>query len=143
MCIRDSNNRGWSGRFGAGLPAISDGSFLFLQHMISKMKRDGEGSKIGIVFNGSPLFSGGAGSGTSEIRRWIIENAVSYTHLRAHATVLDIVCRLLLAKKKPINTTANNSNNYNIHHPITPCHSIPSSSPHYPHLSRSTSLPHY
>ena len=73
--IKDEyNNRGWSGRFGAGLPAISDGSFLFLQHMISKMKRDGEGSKIGIVFNGSPLFSGGAGSGTSEIRRWIIEN---------------------------------------------------------------------
>lgn len=73
--IKDEyNNRGWSGRFGAGLPPISDGSLLFLQHMISKMKRDGEGSKIGIVFNGSPLFSGGAGSGTSEIRRWIIEN---------------------------------------------------------------------
>ena len=66
--------RGWDGRFGAGLPAISDGSFLFLQHMISKMKRGKGGSRIGIVFNGSPLFSGGAGSGTSDIRKWIIEN---------------------------------------------------------------------
>ncbi len=67
-------NRGYAGRFGAGLPPISDGSFLFLQHMISKMKRGSEGSRIGIVFNGSPLFSGGAGGGTSDIRRWIIEN---------------------------------------------------------------------
>ncbi len=66
--------KGFAGRFGAGLPAISDGSFLFLQHMISKMKRDKGGSRIGIVFNGSPLFSGGAGSGTSDIRKWIIEN---------------------------------------------------------------------
>ncbi|MCX6236382.1 MAG: class I SAM-dependent DNA methyltransferase [Bacteroidia bacterium] len=67
-------NKGFAGRFGAGLPAISDGSFLFLQHMISKMKRSSGGSRIGIVFNGSPLFSGGAGSGTSDIRKWIIEN---------------------------------------------------------------------
>ena len=67
-------SKGFAGRFGAGLPAISDGSFLFLQHMISKMKRDTGGSRIGIVFNGSPLFSGGAGSGTSDIRKWIIEN---------------------------------------------------------------------
>lgn len=66
--------KGFAGRFGAGLPAISDGSFLFLQHMISKMKRSAGGSRIGIVFNGSPLFSGGAGSGTSDIRKWIIEN---------------------------------------------------------------------
>ena len=66
--------KGYAGRFGAGLPAISDGSFLFLQHMISKMKRSKGGSRIGIVFNGSPLFSGGAGSGTSNIRKWIIEN---------------------------------------------------------------------
>jgi type I restriction enzyme M protein len=69
---------GFSGRFGAGLPAINDGSLLFLQHMISKMKaspeRGGEGSKIAIIFNGSPLFSGDAGSGPSNIRRWIIEN---------------------------------------------------------------------
>ena len=66
---------GFSGRFGAGLPRINDGSFLFLQHMISKMKtpEDG-GSRIAIVFNGSPLFTGAAGSGESEIRRWIIEN---------------------------------------------------------------------
>jgi type I restriction enzyme M protein len=66
---------GFRGRFGAGLPAINDGSFLFLQHMISKMKpaEDG-GSRIAIVFNGSPLFSGAPGSGPSEIRRWIIEN---------------------------------------------------------------------
>ena len=67
-------NRGFAGRFGAGLPSISDGSLLFLQHMISKMKRSAGGSRIGIVFNGSPLFSGGAGSGPSEIRKWIIEN---------------------------------------------------------------------
>jgi type I restriction enzyme M protein len=73
--IRDEYaNKGFAGRFGAGLPAISDGSFLFLQHMISKMKRSAGGSRIGIVFNGSPLFSGGAGSGTSDIRKWIIEN---------------------------------------------------------------------
>ena len=69
---------GFSGRFGAGLPAINDGSFLFLQHMMSKMhpapEDGGEGSKIAIVFNGSPLFSGDAGSGPSNIRRWIIEN---------------------------------------------------------------------
>ena len=66
---------GFSGRFGAGLPRINDGSFLFLQHMISKMKPAEEGgSRLAIVFNGSPLFSGAAGSGESEIRRWIIEN---------------------------------------------------------------------
>lgn len=64
-------------RFAAGLPRISDGSLLFLQHMISKMKPHsaaGGGSRIAIVLSGSPLFSGGAGSGESEIRRWIIEN---------------------------------------------------------------------
>jgi type I restriction enzyme M protein len=66
---------GFAGRFGAGLPRINDGSFLFLQHMISKMKPAGEGgSRLAIVFNGSPLFTGAAGSGESEIRRWIIEN---------------------------------------------------------------------
>ncbi|MGY1714361.1 N-6 DNA methylase [Geodermatophilus sp. SYSU D01106] len=69
---------GFRGRFGAGLPRVSDGSLLFLQHLISKMKpveADGSGgSRIAIVFSGSPLFSGGAGSGESEIRRWIIEN---------------------------------------------------------------------
>lgn len=65
---------GFGGRFGAGLPPISDGSLLFLQQMISKMKHDEQGSRLAIVFNGSPLFSGGAGSGTSDIRRWVIEN---------------------------------------------------------------------
>ncbi len=70
----EHEKKGHDGRFGAGLPRISDGSFLFLQHMISKMKRDNTGSRIGIVFNGSPLFTGSAGSGESEIRRWIIEN---------------------------------------------------------------------
>jgi type I restriction enzyme M protein len=66
---------GFHGRFGAGLPRINDGSFLFLQHMISKMKPVSEGgSRVAIVFNGSPLFTGAAGSGESEIRRWIIEN---------------------------------------------------------------------
>ncbi len=65
-------NLGYAGRFGAGLPRINDGSLLFLQHMISKMKTDG--SRIGIVFNGSPLFTGQAGSGESTIRQWIIKN---------------------------------------------------------------------
>ncbi len=66
---------GYAGRFGAGLPRINDGSLLFLQHMISKMKSPQTwGSRIGIVFNGSPLFTGQAGSGENDIRRWIIEN---------------------------------------------------------------------
>lgn len=64
---------GFEGRFGAGLPRISDGQLLFLQHMISKMRDDEQGSRIGIVMNGSPLFTGGAGSGESEIRRWMLE----------------------------------------------------------------------
>ena len=77
---REHKTMGFAGRFGAGLPAINDGSLLFLQHMISKMKpyEEGDenkpGSKIAIVFNGSPLFSGDAGSGPSNIRCWIIEN---------------------------------------------------------------------
>jgi type I restriction enzyme M protein len=72
---KESDARGFAGRFGAGLPRINDGSFLFLQHMISKMQRPEEGgSRVAIVFNGSPLFTGAAGSGESEIRRWIIEN---------------------------------------------------------------------
>lgn len=68
----ESDKKGMDGRFGAGLPRINDGSLLFLQHMISKMK-DG-GSRIAIVFNGSPLFTGAAESGESNIRKWIIEN---------------------------------------------------------------------
>ena len=77
---REHKTVGFAGRFGAGLPAIDDGSLLFLQHMISKMHpykegdEDWPGSKIAIVFNGSALFSGAAGSGPSNIRRWIIEN---------------------------------------------------------------------
>jgi type I restriction enzyme M protein len=71
----EHEQRGFAGRFGAGLPRINDGSFLFLQHMIAKMKPPSEGgSRLAIVFNGSPLFTGAAGSGESEIRRWIIEN---------------------------------------------------------------------
>ena len=76
----EHDNQGHAGRFGAGLPRINDGSLLFLQHMISKMKpppRNPEasgGSRIGIVFNGSPLFTGQAGSGENSIRQWIIEN---------------------------------------------------------------------
>jgi type I restriction enzyme M protein len=72
---REAETKGFNGRFGAGLPRINDGSFLFLQHMISKMKRPEDGgTRLAIVFNGSPLFTGAAGSGESEIRRWIIEN---------------------------------------------------------------------
>ncbi|SFM45436.1 type I restriction-modification system subunit M [Salibacterium qingdaonense] len=71
--IRDEHeNLGHAGRFGAGLPRVNDGSLLFLQHMISKMKP--EGSRLAIILNGSPLFTGGAESGESNIRRWIIEN---------------------------------------------------------------------
>ena len=71
----EKDNLGYDGRFGAGTPRINDGALLFLQHMIDKMRRAEEGgSRIGIVFNGSPLFTGDAGSGESEIRRWIIEN---------------------------------------------------------------------
>jgi type I restriction enzyme M protein len=77
---REHKELGFSGRFGAGLPAINDGSLLFLQHMIEKMHpfeegdENATGSKIAVVFNGSPLFSGDAGSGPSNIRRWNIEN---------------------------------------------------------------------
>ncbi|MDE0698978.1 MAG: class I SAM-dependent DNA methyltransferase [Boseongicola sp.] len=70
----EAENLGIDGRFGAGTPRISDGQLLFLQHMISKMRDDETGSRIGIVMNGSPLFTGGAGSGESEIRRWMLEN---------------------------------------------------------------------
>jgi type I restriction enzyme M protein len=71
--------RGFKGRFGAGLPRVNDGALLFLQHMISKFEKVDEenkkyGSRLAVVFSGSPLFSGGAGSGESNIRRWIIEN---------------------------------------------------------------------
>jgi len=74
--ITDEHEKlGFGGRFGAGLPRINDGSLLFLMHMISKMRAVEEGgSRIGIVFNGSPLFTGDAESGESNIRRWIIEN---------------------------------------------------------------------
>lgn len=70
----EAAEKGFDGRFGAGLPRISDGQLLFLQHMISKMRDDEQGSRIGIVMNGSPLFTGGAASGESEIRRWMLEN---------------------------------------------------------------------
>lgn len=65
---------GFNGRFGAGVPRVSDGSMLFLLNMISKMYNDENGSRIAIIFNGSPLFTGDAGSGESNIRKWIIEN---------------------------------------------------------------------
>jgi type I restriction enzyme M protein len=72
---QEAERLGYSGRFGPGLPRVSDGSLLFLLHLISKMRpaKDG-GSRIGIVLNGSPLFTGGAGSGESEIRRYLLEN---------------------------------------------------------------------
>ncbi|MBF0102513.1 MAG: SAM-dependent DNA methyltransferase [Desulfobacterales bacterium] len=71
----EAKTLGYDGRFGAGIPRINDGSLLFLQHMISKMRGPEQGgSRIGIVFNGSPLFTGDAGSGESNIRQWIIEN---------------------------------------------------------------------
>src|SRR5438132_2893945 len=71
----EAEQKGFNGRFGPGLPRVSDGSLLFLLHLISKMRpaKDG-GSRFGIVLNGSPLFTGGAGSGESEIRRYVLEN---------------------------------------------------------------------
>src|SRR5713226_2705429 len=76
---QEHDKRALDGRFGAGLPRVNDGALLFLQHMISKFERVAPeqqkyGSRLAIVFNGSPLFTGGAGSGESDIRKWIIEN---------------------------------------------------------------------
>jgi type I restriction enzyme M protein len=76
---QEHDTRGFGGRFGAGLPRINDGALLFLQHMISKFERVAPdqqkyGSRLAIVFSGSPLFTGGAGSGESDIRKWITEN---------------------------------------------------------------------
>ncbi|MBR1154385.1 class I SAM-dependent DNA methyltransferase [Bradyrhizobium sp. JYMT SZCCT0428] len=72
---KEHESQGFNGRFGPGLPRVSDGSLLFLLHLLSKMRpaQDG-GSRFGIVLNGSPLFTGGAGSGESEIRRYLLEN---------------------------------------------------------------------
>jgi type I restriction enzyme M protein len=72
---QEHEQKGFDGRFGPGLPRVSDGSMLFLMHLLSKMRpaKDG-GSRFGIVLNGSPLFTGGAGSGESEIRRYVLEN---------------------------------------------------------------------
>ncbi|MGX1598226.1 type I restriction-modification system subunit M [Dietzia maris] len=77
--VKDEHEqRGFAGRFGPGLPRVSDGSLLFLMHLISKMRPvrtpEDKGSRLAIVLNGSPLFTGGAGSGESNIRQWIIEN---------------------------------------------------------------------
>jgi type I restriction enzyme M protein len=76
---QEHDKRGYDGRFGAGLPRVNDGALLFLQHIVDKFEpvRPAEhkhGSRLAIVFSGSPLFTGGAGSGESEIRKWIIEN---------------------------------------------------------------------
>lgn len=71
----EHEQKGFDGRFGAGLPRVSDGSMLFLLHLISKMRPEQDGgSRVGVVLNGSPLFTGGAGSGESEIRRYVLEN---------------------------------------------------------------------
>ena len=77
--VREHEKDGFAGRFGAGVPRVNDGALLFLQHMVSKFEpvrpqEKKNGSRLAIVFNGSPLFTGGAGSGESNIRRWIIEN---------------------------------------------------------------------
>lgn len=77
--VREHEKHGFAGRFGAGTPRVNDGALLFLQHMVSKFEpvdpaKNLDGSRLAIVFNGSPLFTGGAGSGESEIRKWIIES---------------------------------------------------------------------
>jgi type I restriction enzyme M protein len=72
---KEHEQKGFAGRFGPGLPRVSDGSLLFLMHMLSKMRPAAEGGcRFGIVLNGSPLFTGGAGSGESEVRRYVLEN---------------------------------------------------------------------
>lgn len=72
---QERDTLGYGGRFGAGTPRVNDGALLFLQHMLSKMRQPQEsGSRLAIVFNGSPLFTGDAGGGESSIRQWIIEN---------------------------------------------------------------------
>lgn len=73
--LKEAKNQGFSGRFGAGVPRISDGQLLFVQHMVSKMRKveDG-GGRIAVFLNGSPLFTGAAGSGESEIRRYLLEH---------------------------------------------------------------------
>ena len=72
---KEAEQQGYNGRFGPGLPRVSDGSLLFLLHLVSKMRPAADGgSRFGIVLNGSPLFTGGAGSGESEIRRYMLEN---------------------------------------------------------------------
>ncbi len=72
---KEHKEKGFNGRFGPGLPRVSDGSLLFLMHLVSKMRDSREGgSRIGIILNGSPLFTGGAGSGESEIRRYLLQN---------------------------------------------------------------------
>ncbi len=71
----EHTQKGYNGRFGPGLPRVSDGSLLFLMHLVSKMRaREDSGARIGIILNGSPLFTGGAGSGESEIRRYLLQN---------------------------------------------------------------------
>ncbi len=72
--VENEHQKGPQGRFAAGLPRINDGQLLFVQHFISKLRDDEQGGRLGIVLNGSPLFTGNAGSGESEIRKWIIEN---------------------------------------------------------------------
>jgi len=72
--VKEEAELGFDGRFGAGTPRINDGQLLFLQHMISKMKVNGEKSRIAAITNGSPLFTGDAGGGESDIRKWMIEN---------------------------------------------------------------------
>lgn len=103
----ESESLGYSGRFGAGLPRINDGSLLFLQHMLAKMRAPTDGgSRIGIVFNGSPLFTGDAGSGESNIRQWIIENdwleaVVALPHQLFYNTGISTYLWVLTNRKEP------------------------------------------
>ena len=95
----------YGGRFSVGTPRVSDGTLLFLQHMISKMET--QGSRIGVVFNGSPLFTGDSGSGESEIRKWIIENdwlesVVSLPDQLFFNTGISTYIWIVTNKKKPL-----------------------------------------
>jgi type I restriction-modification system DNA methylase subunit len=103
----ENNEKGDEGRFGAGLPRVSDSSLLFLMHLVSKLKNtQGGGGRIGIILNGSPLYTGGAGSGESEIRRYIIENDLLETIVSLPADMLyntaTPIFLLILSNKKSI-----------------------------------------
>jgi type I restriction-modification system DNA methylase subunit len=106
--VRDeAEKEGHHGRFGAGLPRVSDGSLLFLMHLLSKLRRPSEGGgRIGIVLNGSPLFTGGAGFAKSDIRKWIIKN----DWLEAIGLPTDMILRVGASYRRHLRTPLSGDN---------------------------------